>query len=122
VSWCRGHGFVKVPGDGWKDLPKGVVNSHGQSFDECLKILHTRYCTHSMSDQKRPPTEAAANVKRQKGSGIHMGGDTPSWKETVRGAWNREMELVPSVDRYGDIRMLRMCSIVCIYMAFGLVE
>ena len=44
VPWCQGHDFLKVPGDGWKDLPIGVVNKRGQSFEEWLKDLQTKYC------------------------------------------------------------------------------
>jgi len=44
VPWCQGHDFLKVPGNGWKDLPIGVVNKQGQSFEEWLRDLQKKYC------------------------------------------------------------------------------
>lgn len=69
APWCQGHDFIQVPGNEWKDLPKGVVNSEGQSFEEWLKRLQRRYCTHGASDIRHLSTEIVANVKRQKTSG-----------------------------------------------------
>jgi len=45
VPWCQGHDFLKVPGKEWKDLPIGVVNKQGQSFEEWLKDLQKKYCS-----------------------------------------------------------------------------
>jgi hypothetical protein len=42
---CEGHEFFQIPGDDWKDLPKGEVNREGQTFDEWLIALHKRYLT-----------------------------------------------------------------------------
>ena len=47
LAWCQGHDFLKVPGDGWKDLLIGVVNKQGQSFEEWLKSLQKKYCSES---------------------------------------------------------------------------
>jgi len=47
MAWCQGHDFLKVPGDGWKDLLIGVVNKQGQSFEEWLKSLQKKYCSES---------------------------------------------------------------------------
>jgi len=44
MPWCQGHDFLKVPGDGWKDLPIGVVNKQGQRFEEWLKDLRKKCC------------------------------------------------------------------------------
>jgi hypothetical protein len=44
APWCEGHEFLQIPGDEWKDLREGVVNIQGQSFEEWLKTLQTRYC------------------------------------------------------------------------------
>jgi hypothetical protein len=43
MPWCRGHEYLKVPGDDWKNLPDGVVNMEGQSFLEWLTSLKERY-------------------------------------------------------------------------------
>jgi ankyrin repeat protein len=43
--WCRRHEFLEVPSDGWMNLPEGVVNEEGQSFEEWLKDLKRKYCS-----------------------------------------------------------------------------
>jgi ankyrin repeat protein len=37
------HGFVEVPREGWRDLPEGIVNHDGESFEEWLGRLEERF-------------------------------------------------------------------------------
>ena len=38
---CENHDFVKVPSDGWQDVPAGKVNKQGETEDEWLARLAT---------------------------------------------------------------------------------
>jgi ankyrin repeat protein len=43
IPWCHDHEFLKVPADGWSDLPEGKFDSAGRTFVEWLKDLQVRY-------------------------------------------------------------------------------
>ncbi|KAK5064961.1 hypothetical protein LTR84_000796 [Exophiala bonariae] len=58
--WCGCWDFLPVPGDGWKDLPEGIVNEQGQSFDEWLRELYNRYSVIERSLAGRPCADSPA--------------------------------------------------------------
>ena len=39
LELCEDHDFMKVPGDGWQDVPAGKVNKQGETEDEWLARL-----------------------------------------------------------------------------------
>ena len=39
VEFCENHEFLKVPSDGWQDVPEGKVNKQGETEDEWLARL-----------------------------------------------------------------------------------
>ena len=41
LELCESHDFLKVPGDGWQDVPAGKVNQQGETEDEWLVRLAT---------------------------------------------------------------------------------
>ena len=41
VEFCENHEFLKVPSDGWQDVPEGKVNKQGETEDEWLARLAT---------------------------------------------------------------------------------
>ena len=41
LELCESHDFLKVPGDGWQDVPAGKVNQQGETEEEWLVRLAT---------------------------------------------------------------------------------
>jgi hypothetical protein len=39
---CKGHKFLEIPGENWRNLPDGKVNPEGQTMEEFLEGLKDR--------------------------------------------------------------------------------